>query len=239
MCTVSFVKVEGKVIITSNRDERVLRPSAEPPKMYHLNNKNVIYPKDPQAGGTWYAASDNGSVVVLLNGANEKHIVKGPYRLSRGVIVLDIISHSSPKDFWSEIDLDNIEPFTIVLFQNEALYQLRWNGLVKEKIVLDTDKKHIWSSSPLYSAAIRKEREVLFYAALQNKAVIDELVMYQFHRYTDIEDVENGLVINRDNNLKTLSITQAVIEDNKVSMLYYDLITQQDYATSFLIKNNK
>jgi hypothetical protein len=239
MCTVSFVKVEGKVIITSNRDERVLRPSAEPPKMYHLNNTNVIYPKDPQAGGTWYAVGDNGTILVLLNGANEKHIVKGPYRLSRGLIVLDIISQSSPKDFWSEIDLDNIEPFTIVLFQNEALYQLRWNGLAKEKIVLDTAKKHIWSSSPLYSAAIRKEREVLFYAALQNKAVIDEQAMYQFHRYTDIEDVENGLVINRDNNLKTLSITQAVIKDNKISMLYYDLISQRDYATSFLIENNK
>jgi hypothetical protein len=207
--------------------------------MYHLNNTNVIYPKDPQAGGTWYAVGDNGTILVLLNGANEKHIVKGPYRLSRGLIVLDIISQSSPKDFWSEIDLDNIEPFTIVLFQNEALYQLRWNGLAKEKIVLDTAKKHIWSSSPLYSAAIRKEREVLFYAALQNKAVIDEQAMYQFHRYTDIEDVENGLVINRDNNLKTLSITQAVIKDNKISMLYYDLISQRDYATSFLIENNK
>jgi uncharacterized protein with NRDE domain len=237
MCTVSFVKVEGKVIITSNRDERVLRPSAEPPKMYHLNNKKLIFPKDPQAGGTWFAVGVNGTVLVLLNGANEKHIVSGPYRLSRGLIVLDIISHVSPKDFWDEIDLDNIEPFTIVLFQNEALYQLRWNALAKEKIVLDTTKKHIWSSSPLYSAAIRKEREVLFYAALQNKAAIDEQAMYQFHRYTDIEDVENGLVINRDNNLKTLSITQTVIEDNKVNVLYYDLITQQDYATSFLIEN--
>jgi hypothetical protein len=41
-----------------------------------LNNKNVIYPKDPQAGGTWYAVGDNGSVLVLLNGANENILLK-------------------------------------------------------------------------------------------------------------------------------------------------------------------
>jgi hypothetical protein len=58
--------------------------------------------------------------------------------------------------------------------------------VLQEKIVLDTSKKYIWSSSPLYSAAIRK-KEKYFYAALQNKVVIDEQTMYQFHRYTDMK----------------------------------------------------
>ena len=235
MCTVSFVKVQNKVIITSNRDEKVMRPSAVEPKNYTVNGKNVIYPKDQKAGGTWYAVDDKGTILVLLNGADEKHISKLPYRKSRGLIVLDIISNLSPKDFWNEIDLDNIEPFTLILFQNAALFQLRWDGLSKESVVLNVNEKHIWSSSTLYPKDIRKERSNLFYSFLNEKGMVSENEMYQFHRYTDEDNHQNGLVINRNNEMKTLSITQTVTELNKVAIMHYDLIAQKESATSFII----
>jgi hypothetical protein len=57
--------------------------------------------------------------------------------------------------------------------------------------------------------------------------------MYDFHRYTEEGNDENG-VINRNNEMKTLSITQAVMKENKVSILHYDLIAQQDFSTSFI-----
>jgi hypothetical protein len=44
----------------------VTRPSAIAPKNYTVNGKNVIYPKDPKAGGT-YVVDENGTVLVLLN----------------------------------------------------------------------------------------------------------------------------------------------------------------------------
>lgn len=235
MCTVSFVKVSNKVIITSSRDEQLARPNAIEPRKYLVNGKVAFYPKDPKAGGTWYAIDDNGTVLVLLNGADEKHISMVPYRKSRGLIVLDIISEVSPKDFWNEIDLDNIEPFTLVLYQDEALFQLRWSGLKKESVVLNENKKHIWSSVTLYSNAIRKERADLFYSFLNDNGLISEKEMYRFHRYTDQNNYQNGLVINRNDELKTLSITQAIIEPNKVALLHYDLISQKESCTSFII----
>lgn len=235
MCTVSFVNTGDKVIITSNRDEQVIRPNAIPPKNYFVNGKNVIYPKDPRAGGTWYVVDENGTVLVLLNGADEKHIVTAPYRKSRGLIVLDLIGDSSPKDFWNEIDLDHIEPFTLVLFQEQFLFQLRWNGECKEKIMLDSNESHIWSSTTLYPEVIRKERSSLFYSFLDKNPMTSEIEMYHFHRYTESKNQENGLVINRNNQLKTLSITQSVIEKNKVSILHYDLIDNKDSSTSFII----
>tara|TARA_R110002126_G_scaffold155962_1_gene303268 strand:+ start:34 stop:744 length:711 start_codon:yes stop_codon:yes gene_type:complete len=235
MCTVSFVKVKNKVIITSNRDEKVVRPNAINPKNYIVNGKNVIYPKDPKAGGTWYAVDENGTILVLLNGADEKHISKLTYRRSRGLIVLDIISDVSPKDFWGQIDLDNIEPFTLVLFQNAVLFQLRWDGLKKDSVVLNADVKHIWSSATLYPNEIRKERADLFYSFLEENGVISEKEMYHFHRYTDVDNLQNGLVINRNNEMKTLSITQAITEQNKVAILHYDLISQKESCTSFII----
>ncbi|MGM8362895.1 NRDE family protein [Flavobacterium sp. ARAG 55.4] len=235
MCTVSFVNSNGRIFITSNRDEKIIRPSAIPPRNYTVNGKNVIFPKDPKAGGTWYIVDETGTVLVLLNGAEEKHKQKSFYRKSRGLIVLELISENSPKDFWELINLENIEPFTLVLFQNNQLFQLRWNGTEKEKLVLDSTEKHIWSSSTLYSSQIRKERADLFYAFLENKGLLSESDMYQFHRYADEENTENGLVINRNGETKTLSITQSIIEKNKVAIVHYDLLTNEDFTTSFII----
>lgn len=234
MCTVSFVKTSDSIIITSNRDEKIIRPSAIPPKSYSLNNQNLIYPKDPKAGGTWFATNATGAVLVLLNGASEKHQVQLPYRKSRGLIVLDVISTISPRNTWDEIDLDQIEPFTLVLFQNEQLWQLRWDGQHKETVELDKTKRHIWSSSTLYPAAVREERAQWFYHFMEQNQEPSAVEMYQFHRYTHTDNQENGLVINRNEEMQTLSITQAVLQQNKVSVLHYDLITQEDFTTSFI-----
>jgi len=235
MCTVSFVASNGKTIITSNRDEKVIRPSAIEPKNYLINNKNIIFPKDPKAGGTWFAVDESGTTLVLLNGAKEKHTVKSSYRKSRGLIVLDIISSLSPKDFWQEINLENIEPFTIILFQDEELFQLQWNGINKEILSLDTNKNHVWSSATLYSKDIRENRSNWFYTFLESNPEVSEQEMLHFHRYTEGGNHENGLVINRNEELKTLSITQAVTEMNKVAILHCDLIAKEDFKTSFII----
>jgi uncharacterized protein with NRDE domain len=234
MCTVSFVCSNDKIIITSNRDEKIIRPSAIPPKNYTLNGKNIIYPKDSKAGGTWFVVDENGTVLVLLNGADEKHEVKLPYRKSRGQIVLEMISSASPKEFWNEIDLENIEPFTLVLFQDKKLFQLRWNGMAKSTVDLETDKNYVWSSSTLYSKEIRKQRSSWFYNFLDANPEITEDKMLHFHRYTETDNHEHGLIINRNDELKTLSITQAVIEKNKVMIRHLDLIEENEYSKTFI-----
>ena len=234
MCTVSFVNSQEGVIITSNRDEKVIRPSAIAPKNYCRNGKNIIYPKDPKAGGTWFVIDENRTVLVLLNGGKTKHIPELFYRRSRGLIALDIISSTSPKDFWDQINLEDIEPFTLVLYQQEKLYELIWDGLIKIKTILDANKNHIWSSVTLYPKEIRQKRSNWFMDFLMNKKEISSSEMLNFHRNTEHGDSENGLVINREYVLKTLSITQAVIDKNKCVLRYYDLVKTQDFLSSFI-----
>lgn len=235
MCTVSFVSSNGKTIITSNRDEKVLRPSAIEPKNYQINTKNVFFPKDPKAGGTWFAVDENSNVLVLLNGAEEKHILKEKYNRSRGLIVLELIGETSPLKMWQTIDLENVEPFTLVLFEDQKLYQLRWNEIEKTTLALDVTKNHIWSSSTLYSAAIREKRANWFNTFLDTKPEVNEAELFNFHRYTEEENTEHGLVINRNDALKTLSITQAVVEKNKVQMSHYDLMKNNSFNHAFII----
>ena len=245
MCTVSFVNANGKIIITSNRDEKVIRPQAIEPKNYLINNKKIMFPKDQKAGGTWYAVDEHSNVLVLLNGAEEKHIVTGNYVKSRGLIVLDIIGSSSPFNAWQTIDLDRIEPFTLVLFENYKLYQLRWNGAEKNVLELDPNQNHIWSSSTLYPAAIREKRANWFTTFLNTtrgatglsaaKTEVTQTELFNFHRYTEEKNEEHGLVINRGDLMKTLSITQTVIDKNKVELFHHDLINKHDFSNSFIV----
>ena len=234
MCTVSFVNANGRIIITSNRDEKTLRPSAIEPKNYLINNKKIFFPKDNKAGGTWFAIDEQATVLVLLNGAEEKHILKESYRKSRGLIVLKLISNESALKEWQSIDLDNIEPFTLVLFEKQKLYQLRWNETEKNILKLDTSKSHIWSSSTLYSKEIRAKRASWFHAFLDTKPEVNASEMFNFHRYTEEANKEHGLVINRNDTLKTLSITQAIVEKNKVEIHYNDLIAERDFSNTFI-----
>jgi hypothetical protein len=235
MCTVSFVFSNGKAILTHNRDEKVARPSAIEPQKYTVNNKKIYFPKDPKAGGTWYAVAENGTVLVLLNGADEKHQLKSSYRKSRGLIVLDLISSNSPIEEWSKIDLSGIEPFTIVLFQGKKLYQLRWNEVEKTTLNFDINQSHIWSSSTLYPKEIREHRAELFQNFIASNEVSSKS-LFQFHRYTKEDDQENGLIINRNGELKTLSITQTIIQENKVVLSYHDLQNQEEFTNSITIQ---
>ena len=234
MCTVSQVYSSGKIIITSNRDEKTERPSSVKPQQYCINNKKIIFPKDPMAGGTWFAVDEKANVAVLLNGAKEKHQQKSNYAKSRGLILLDIISSESPIEQWKTISLLNIEPFTIVLLQKEKLFQLRWNANEKETIELATHQNHIWSSATLYTDEVRKLREDWF-EEFTNEKSINENDMQYFHLNTDKENSENGLVINRNDVVKTFSVTQVVIENNKVNMFHYDLHNKEEFSNSFLI----
>jgi len=233
MCTVSFVAANDKIIITSNRDEAVLRPALKPAE-YIVNGRKILFPKDPQAGGTWFATNEKSDVIVLLNGAAEKHKHLFTYRKSRGLIVLDLISSESAIQTWSEIDLDNIEPFTLVLFESGKLYQLRWDFSEKETVVLDTAKNYVWSSSTLYPNEIREKRSQWFYSFLETKSDVNENEMFNFHRYTEDKNQENGLVIDRNGQLKTLSITQAVIENQSLKIMHFDLIDQTE-SSHFII----
>ncbi len=223
MCTVSFVPLKDSYCITSNRDESVLREKAIPPTKYVINEKEIYFPKDPKAGGTWFA-HDNENCIVLLNGAEEKHIHKNNYRKSRGLVVIDLITSKKPIEEWKSIDLNEIEPFTIVLFSEKKLYQLRWNEIEKSSFELDATKSHIWSSSTLYDKEIREERANWFKNFINSEEKIDSKKLLNFHQFTEEKNKNYGLQINRNNILKTISITQCIISNKTISFNYIDLL---------------
>lgn len=228
MCTVSFVRVQDTIIITSNRDEHTGRENAAAPAIEILQDKTVIFPKDKRAGGSWFAATGTGTVAVLLNGAFSKHVPNPPYRKSRGLILLEIAAASDPVAQFDELNLDHIEPFTVVVYQPALLHELRWDGSRKYKKPLDAGGNYIWSSATLYSEAVIGHRETLFRHFLEKTASVDAEHVRQFHT-DDQGDTENGFIISRKNGMKTFSITQAVVEPGSIDFVHHDLLLQQQY----------
>lgn len=233
MCTVSFYKNAGYAVLTSNRDEGAERALAHAPKEEEVNGVRLFFPKDPQGGGTWFVARDNGNVFILLNGAEIKHKHQPPYRISRGVVLLELAAGSNVHEAWTALYLEGVEPFTVVAFADDLLYQLRWNGTVKESRMLSTEVPHIWSSSTLYSPEVALQRKQWFADFLeQHRAPLTPDELLHFHATTKGDDSTNGLVMNRGVVL-TKSITQVVLHTNGFRIEHRDLVQQKQHNLSY------
>src|SRR6476620_7927039 len=145
MCTVTYIPTSDGVFLTSNRDEKSWREPAIPPRTYPLESGTVMFPKDANAGGTWIAGHENGNAIVFLNGAFESHTSMPPYKKSRGIVLLDLINSQSPYNSFHSVNLNNIEPFTAVIYDHGHLFECRWDGAVKHRQPLDASRSYIWS----------------------------------------------------------------------------------------------
>lgn len=229
MCTVSFYKDTQKVIVTSNRDEKTERPIAIPPQKVTHNNLFFYYPIDPQANGSWFGVKQTGGILVLLNGAEKKHISNPPYTKSRGLIFLDILKSDNFLQNWNNIELLNIEPFTLIAFENDELYQLSWNGNLKKELKLDANIPHIWSSTTLYEEETILKRKNWFYDFLDSKnKPLESNDFISFHKNTEASDQENGLIINRNGKMLTKNITQCTLFENSFKIIHQDLILNEE-----------
>lgn len=222
MCTVTYIPSRNKVFITSNRDEKFTRPDAMAPAYYRHNGSTLVYPADAKSGGTWIAIKETGDAAVLLNGAFIKHDAGNDYRKSRGLIFLDIFTHERPSWYYNRFDLSGIEPFTFILFENNSLFELRWDGNNKYIKQLNANRPHIWSSSTLYDGLIAKKREYWFASFLNRHPVPTQQDILQFHQQGGDGDSTNDLFMRRGDEYGTVSTTSILLCEGRASMQYHD-----------------
>ena len=226
MCTVTFIPSQEKIIITSNRDEKHWRSLAVAPAIYQLNTGKVLFPKDGDAGGTWIAMHQNGNAVIFLNGGFVSHTPQPPYRKSRGLILLDLIDGLDPYNGFLAINLNNIEPFTAIIWDENRLFECRWDGEHKHSAQLDETLPHIWSSVTLYTPEVIQKRKRWFQEWLQQNNQPTQNDILHFHQFTGDGDNHNDLMMNRGQ-VFTVSITSMQIEQYKANVHYVDVQNQQ------------
>ena len=226
MCTVTYLPIaDNQFILTSNRDETPLRKTI-PPKKYVEDGVTLTYPKDEIAGGTWIGVSSKNRVVCLLNGGFVNHKRKLPYKMSRGIIVKNILKADNAIAFINDFDFTNIEPFTLILIDWDlklATYELVWDGEKKHFKPLAQEPK-IWSSSPLYTPEMKEEREMWFTNWLENNKKDSLKNILEFHKNNSLGTKETSPKMKRKF-VETVSITSIKKEEN-VEISYIDFNTK-------------
>ena len=229
MCTVSFIPGKDKCFITSNRDEKNNRKPAIAPAIYEFKSGKLVCPKDGDAGGSWIALHENGNAAVLLNGAFEKHPSNPPYRISRGLILLNVVASGDPVRRFDWISLDKIEPFTMIIVEKGDLYECRWNSNRKYCQQLRSHRPYIWSSATLYEDVAKEKRERWFASFLNKKPTPSQEDILRFHQFSGDGDMNTDMRMERNNSYSTVSITSILLATDWGSMKHLDLREEKMY----------
>ncbi|MDI9359086.1 MAG: NRDE family protein [Phycisphaerales bacterium] len=244
MCAVTFIpKHNGGAVFTSNRDVYFNRPT-DPLKEYALpDGGKLYYPKDLDKFGTWAIFSSDGTAAILLNGAEKNHAPLPFYRKSRGSVLIDLFYNPNrPKlAVIEKMDFADIENCTVILFEQQKLYQIRWNGTHLDIQVLDAHKPYIWSSCTLYTAAVVEERKQWFEDFLSenvSKQITQSMVLH-FHLHAGEEKPKHkSLKVDLPAiQTKTVSVTSFDIAPNKAFLVYDDILNPSKSVTEEVVIN--
>jgi uncharacterized protein with NRDE domain len=230
MCTVTYLPLSNtSFILTSNRDESKFRKIALPPEKYLIYDTNVYFPKDADANGTWFAAAETRFTLCILNGAFEPHEHKPPYRLSRGLMLLDFFKHKNVQDFHSQYDFKGIEPFTLLVFEQSQginIHEIRWDGSKIYSGTKDSSQPLIWSSAQLYPKEVVQQREEWFanWLKVNHEFTMDKIIL--FHKTGGDGNSYTDLLMNRDSEIFTVSITSVGRNEKEGVMRYEDMTSR-------------
>lgn len=214
MCTVSYIPTEKGCILTSNRDEDPDRKTL-PPSVWALGEgMEIKAPLDEEKQGTWIATDQKGRVGCLLNGAFRKHKRKLPYRLSRGALIPMAFKADSFFAFYKTIDLNGIEPFTLILVDN-FLQVIIWDGKKKQIQFLSRNKPHLWSSATLYTPEAHRLKQVYFSEFLHKMPHPEGEDLLELHGAAG-----NKAFILMRPGVQTVSITQIETRHDRSFMTY-------------------
>lgn len=224
MCTVTYIpNGEDHFIFTSNRDEAPRRSATEMAREIY-NGKTVLFPRDALAKGTWIAVSNQQQLVCILNGAFQKHKHQPPYRLSRGIMALNFFSYPGASDFFEQFEFQGMEPFTMIIFDDKKLYELRWDEQQKHIKNLATDQSHLWASCTLYSEEWQSKRQQWFEHWRGQQTDVGQEHVLDFHKNAGEGNPEFDVVMNRQNIVRTTSITSIIKDPTAMQMRYEDIL---------------
>lgn len=229
MCTVTLTSFnkQKSFVLTSNRDEAPNR-EALGPEIYFEEGVKMMFPKDVSAGGTWLGISEKKRLICLLNGGFKNHVRKPPYRMSRGVVVKKFLAEENFSEALKDFDFVGIEPFTMIVADwgsKISFSEVVWDGDQLHLKNLSPEKPHIWSSSPLYSSEAKALREEWFLRLQQENELLPENLLH-FHSSAGKGDKDIGVIMDRGF-VKTRSISQITVSEEKAEFYYKDLATEE------------
>ena len=191
MCTVSVVPTERGFRLACNRDEGLARPRALAPRIHRSAGHRALWPCDPQSGGTWIGANDDGLAMVLLNRSSGPGVLR-PSTLSRGVLIPDLLRASrldeAIRRAWTRLQPrdgpDRFEPFTLVMIQRDRIAIVEHHAGMTAITQHQLDRPLMFTSSSLGDGIVDPPRRRLFTRFLQaRRDPLDAQARFHRHRW--------------------------------------------------------
>lgn len=224
MCIVSYIPTQNGFRLTSNRDEQVHRPT-EAPKTYNYRDSVLIFPRDLEANGTWFAAHPKEKKVSCLLNA------KGVFpdhtrRQSRGQLPLEYVSMQS-------FDLQQkalafYAPFLLItLHYSDSRIEItsfHWDGIQLKKENLNPTLPYLWCSTSLYQTKENKMFQKLFWQTISEIKNLNHTL--EFHRKV-AQPLNSVNYLEKNKDIQTVSITNFTLKDSVSQIQYIDLIEEK------------
>jgi hypothetical protein len=225
MCTITYLPLPGgSALLTHSRDESLVRPAARFPVRQQRGTRYLLFPQDPEGGGSWIATDEKQRLVCLMNGGKGQHEPRPPYRMSRGQVLLDAAAASTAKEFISHYPLYEIEPFTILFFEQKKSLQITalvWDGQEKYSRNYAPEQPYIWSAPQIYPSNEQQLRERWFRQWLRETPSLDSEAAMQLH--TQEKDDQSYSLLLQHELARTVSVTQATIKAGSIELVYTPL----------------
>lgn len=234
MCTLTYLLNENGYELFFNRDEQRSRLLAIPPKFYQ--EKNAIYPIDPQGEGTWIMVNQQGLSLALLNNYqasfnNNKNIV------SRGQLILSLLQIEGDviKPLMA-MDLRIYQPFQLCVFpgdlsiKNQNEHSVKWTG--SELFITDVDLPITSSSVDFIDVSQKRKRRF-------NRIVDAKKPLLQQHKdfHFSTETLGKYSVNMQRSDAKTVSISHISV-NNDIHFNYFDNVLKEEHIIT-IVKENK
>jgi hypothetical protein len=161
MCTLTFVPTKDGYVAGMNRDEKLTRARAIPPKCFDFSGATALFPRE-NSGGTWIGCNSHGNLLALLNWNDVTPPFGGAAVRSRGVLIPELIGGADLADTrarFARLDLDRVSPFRLIgaFLRESVIVEWSWDGLQRREFEFAWRKRH-WFSSSVSDALAQRER---------------------------------------------------------------------------------
>lgn len=191
MCTVTVIATGGVLRLVHNRDEQRSRSPARPPAVVEVAGRRCVMPTDPDGGGAWVAAREDGVVLAVMNVNPEPapDLDRGRLR-SRGLIIPGLLGleASAIGRAADGLEAGSFAPFRLVLAGvGEGLVAWTWRGTGRGENRLEREETRppaCWVSSGL-GDSVARARLPLFGAMVGQGASSEDQDGFHRHRWAD------------------------------------------------------
>ena len=223
MCTASWLTAGDRFHFFFNRDERRTRAAGLPPERRQAEGVAYLSPIDPDSGGTWFAATEHGLLLALLNRSLDGR-PPAPGRRSRGSLIPALVGARDLTEVATRLaaqPLAECAPFRLFAeLPGAAALGAVWNGAELQTQAITTSSGLLCSSSR-GDQEVTRVRSELWTARHARRAADGVAELRRFHRSHEPTRSAVSVCMHRED-ASTVSHLEVLREPGALQVAYFD-----------------